>query len=70
VHVIGDEGEQWRAVAGTITVELSPVFRVREPETYRPTIRLTGAEFISATGTRGRQSLPITLTTTVRGVLP
>jgi hypothetical protein len=70
VHLVGDEGEEWRAVTGTIGVELSPVFRVREPETYRATIRLTGAEFISATGARARQSRPIVLTTVVRGVLP
>ena len=66
VHVIGDEGEQWRAVTGTIAVELSPVFRVREPETNRATIRLMGAEFISATGALVRQSQPITLSTIVR----
>jgi hypothetical protein len=66
VHAVGDEGEQWGAVAGTIAVELSPVFRVREPESYRATIRLTGAEFVSATGARVRQSQPITLSTTVR----
>jgi hypothetical protein len=61
-----DEGEVWRAVAGTATVELVPVFRVREPGTYRATIRLTGAEFISATGARARQSQPITLSTIVQ----
>ena len=60
-----DEGEVWRAVAGTATIELAPVFRVREPESYRATIRLTGAEFISATGTRVRQSQPITLSAVV-----
>jgi hypothetical protein len=66
VHLVGDEGELWRAVAGTITVELSPVFRVREPETYRAAIRLMGAEFINATGARARQSQPITLSALVR----
>ena len=67
VRLRGDEGEVWRAVAGTATIELAPTFRVREPEVYRATIRLTGAEFVSATGTRVRQSQPITLSTIVRG---
>jgi hypothetical protein len=66
VRMTGDEGEVWRAMAGTATIELSPVFRIREPETYRATIRLTGAEFISVTGARVRQSQPITLSTIVR----
>jgi hypothetical protein len=65
VRTTGDEGEVWRAVAGTATVELVPVFRVRQPESYRATIRLTGAEFVSATGARVRQSRPITLSTIV-----
>jgi hypothetical protein len=58
--------ENWKAIAGVMSVELSPVFRVREPESYRATIRLTGAEFVSATGARVRQSQPITLSTIVR----
>ena len=62
----GDEGEGWRAFSGTVTIELAPVFRVREPGTYRATIRLSRAEFISATGARVRQSQPITLSTTFR----
>jgi hypothetical protein len=61
----GDEGEVWRAIAGTATIELAPVFRVREPAVYRATIRLTGAEFVSGTGTRVRQSQPISLSTIV-----
>jgi hypothetical protein len=63
--VSGDEGEVWRGVAGTATIEVAPTFRVREPEVYRATIRLTGAEFVSATGARVRQSQPITLSTIV-----
>ena len=66
VRLSGDEGEVWRAIAGTATAELVPVFRVREPESYRATIRLTGAEFVSPTGARVRQSQPITLSTIVR----
>jgi hypothetical protein len=62
----GDEGEVWRAIAGTASVELVPIFRVREPETYRATIRLTGAEFVGPTGARVRQSQAITLSTIVR----
>ena len=59
--------ENWKAIAGVMAIELSPVFRVREPGTYRATIRLTGGEFISATGVRVRQSQPITLSTVMRG---
>ena len=61
-----DVWETWRASAGILTIELSPVFRVREPDTYRATIRLTGAEFVGPTGTRVRQPQPITLSTIVR----
>jgi hypothetical protein len=66
VRFNGDEGEVWRAIAGTATIELAPVFRLREPAVYRAMIRLTGAEFVSATGTRVRQSQPITLSTILR----
>ena len=66
VRLHGDDGEVWRAIAGTATIELVPVFRVREPDTYRATIRLTGAEFVSATGARVRQSQPIRLSAIVR----
>ena len=65
VRSTGDEGGVWRAIAGTATIELTPLFRVREPAVYRATIRLTGAEFVSATGARVRQSQPITLSTIV-----
>jgi hypothetical protein len=61
-----DWREPWRAVSGTLVLGLSPVFRVREPGTYRATIRLTDAEFVSPTGARVRQSQPITLSTIVR----
>ena len=64
-RVMGDEGEVWRAIAGTATIELTPVFRVRQPGAYRATIRLTSGEFVSATGARVRQSQPITLSTIV-----
>jgi len=68
VRVLGqvDIWEAWRASAGVLTIELSPVFRVREPGTYRATIRLTGGEFVGPTGTRVRQSQPITLSTIVQ----
>lgn len=66
LRIRGDEGEVWRAVAGTAMIELAPTFRVREPEVYRATIRLTGGEFVGPTGTRVRQSQPITLSTIVR----
>jgi hypothetical protein len=66
LRITGDDGERWRGVAGTLTIELTSVFRVREPETYRATIRLTGAEFVSATGARVRPSQPITFSTTLR----
>ena len=61
-----DVSETWRASAGGLTIEFSPVFRVSEPGTHRATIRLTGADFVGPTGTRVRQSQPITLSTIVR----
>jgi hypothetical protein len=61
-----DLGEQWRAVSGTISIERSPVFRVREPAMFNVTYRVSGAEFVNAAGARVRQSQPIILTTTMR----
>ncbi|HEX6464673.1 MAG TPA: hypothetical protein VFZ98_09480, partial [Vicinamibacterales bacterium] len=56
----------WRAVAGVVTVELSPAGVVaRQPGARNATIQITGAEFVSETGTRVRQSLPIAFTALV-----
>ena len=49
-----------------VAIDLAPVFRIREPGSYRATIRLTGADFISATGARVRESQPITMSTIVQ----
>jgi len=62
----GNPLETWKAVAGAVTIELSPSgIRVREPYSYRARIRIEGAEFVSATGVRVRQVRPITVTAIV-----
>ena len=58
--------EVWRAVSGRITIELSePGVSAREPHLYRATIRIDGAEFVSPSGQRTRQSAPIVITALV-----
>jgi hypothetical protein len=64
----GSEGppETWRATRGTVTIELSPPgVRAGLPAAYRATIRIVGAEFVSASGVRVKQVQPITLTAIV-----
>jgi hypothetical protein len=62
--------EVWRAIGGSVTIELSaPGARVAQPALYRATIRIEGAEFVSATGARVRQVRPITLVALVGGVV-
>lgn len=61
--------EAWRATGGTVTIELSaPGVRVRQPNLYRATIRINGAEFVNGSGVRIRQVQPITLTALVGGI--
>jgi hypothetical protein len=58
--------DTWRATRGTVTIELSsPQRRFNAPVTSRATIRIVGAEFVSASGTRVKQTLPITLTASI-----
>jgi hypothetical protein len=58
--------ETWRAIGGTVTIELSaPGVRVRQPNLQRATIRINGAEFVNGSGVRVRQVQPITLTALV-----
>jgi hypothetical protein len=58
--------EKWRVVRGTMTIELAPPGgNPRAPYEYRATIRIVGAEFVSATGVRVRQVQPITLSAMV-----
>ena len=62
--------ETWRATRGTVTIELSPPgVGAPTPSAYRATIRIAGAEFVSASGVRVKQVQPITLTAIV-GWLP
>jgi hypothetical protein len=57
------QSEEWRAVAGTVTVEISPPgIRASYPSwMYRATVTITGAEFVDRSGARVRQRGPITL---------
>ena len=58
----------WRAIGGTLLIAVGPRgTRVREPHLYEVTIRLVGAEFVSASGVRVRQKAPITFTALVGG---
>jgi hypothetical protein len=62
----GPVTETWRAVAGRVTIELSPPgVRAKRPSMYRATIRIDGAEFIDSSGRRHRQTTPIVLSAVV-----
>ena len=62
----GPATETWRAVAGTVTVQLSPPgVRAREPHLYRATIRIDNAEFLGSAGRRQRPPQPIVLSAVV-----
>lgn len=69
---VGDFGwaeATWRATRGSVTIELSPSDAVLDrPNTYRATIRIVGAEFVSATGVRATQTTPIVLRAVVGGI--
>jgi hypothetical protein len=58
--------ETWRAARGTVTIELSPPgVLANAPQAYRATVHIVGAEFVSATGVRVRQTQAITLSAIV-----
>ena len=58
--------EKWRAVAGTIRVELSPPgIRARAPHLRRATVTLTDLVLQNSTGARVRVSRPVRLTAIV-----
>lgn len=64
----GGLDETWRAVAGTITIQLSPPgIRARSASLYPATLSLTNAVFVNASGARVRQTRPIALTAVVGG---
>jgi hypothetical protein len=63
---MGNPLETWTAQGGVVTIEPSPPGADRgSPHLYRITVRIVGAEFVSATGVRVRQREPLTLTAIV-----
>lgn len=59
----GTRQETWRAVAGTVSIQLSePGIRARNPQQYRATIQIDNAEFQGPTGTTVKASRLIRLT--------
>ena len=59
---IRGEQETWRAIGGTVTIELTARgVSPRQPNLYRATIRIVGAEFVNSSGVRVKQVRPITL---------
>lgn len=58
--------EVWNAVAGRITIDLSPRgISARSPSMYRASIRIEGVEFVDSSGRRHRQTRPIVLSAMV-----
>jgi hypothetical protein len=58
--------EVWRPTRGTVTIELSPAgLPVRGSGLSRATVRISGAQFVNASGVRVDQTRPITLTAIV-----
>jgi hypothetical protein len=57
----------WRLVTGTVTISLEPAPSKRSPLATRAIIRITGAQFISPSGTRIQHPQPITLTAVIIG---
>jgi hypothetical protein len=59
----GHRQETWRAVAGTVRIEMSaPGVRAQHPRQYRATIQIDAAEFSGPTGERVRATKAISLT--------
>jgi hypothetical protein len=62
----GEQEETWRAIGGTVTIELTARgVSPRQPNLYRATIRIVGAEFVNSSGVRVKQVRPIALTAMV-----
>jgi hypothetical protein len=55
----------WRAVAGSVTIEVTNLSRVAGPGSLRATAHISGAEFVRDGGGRVRQIAPIVLTAIV-----
>jgi len=62
--------EKWKAVSGRLTIEVSRTRNLlKSGPIYRATVRLDGAEFVSSSGVRVRQTHPIVIPATVPAVL-
>ena len=63
INTTAPAGELWRAVAGTLMIDVSPRgVRARAPHLYQATVRIVNGVFVNASGRRVRQTAPIPLT--------
>jgi len=61
VHMDAGPVETWKAIGGSVTIELTPpVVRAHLPKAYRVTIRIIGLEVVNTKGVRARQLQPLT----------
>jgi hypothetical protein len=63
MHPEGEQPQTWRAVAGTLTIQLSrPGISAQRPDQYRTSVQIDNAEFMGPSGERVRSPRPIRMT--------
>jgi hypothetical protein len=62
-NVEDEQPQTWRAVAGTVTIQLSrPGISAQRPDQYRTSVQIDNAEFMGPSGERVRSPRPIRMT--------
>ena len=62
-QVEDEQPQTWRAVAGTLTIQLSrPGISAQRPDQYRTSVQIDNAEFLGPSGERVRSPRPIRMT--------